>query len=116
LGVKLDAVKKIESGHATTNFAKLANLARAIESTPNVILDFPDLTPGKVTDRAVFKAVLEGAFLAFDLPDKEASALGEAALEALNSHVLHSNSTRRRDNARTVAQHEVSKALLSAKR
>ena len=75
VGVTTDAIQRLMRGESVTQYIKLNRLARALNTTPNVILGFND--PG------VILAALEACFDALGLPEDQASLLAETVGQVL---------------------------------
>lgn len=104
-----DNLRKIEAGLAVAQFVKLGELARALKSTPNAILDFKDGS----NEREAFKGLLEAAFVAHGLPLEQARPLSEAVLAVLDSPELRSTGISLEDSARTIGQFVIRQFLNS---
>lgn len=81
IGLSLPAVKKLASGEATGQFAKLKRLAAALETTPNELLG---LSESVLIDRIL--SAVEGTYRKMVGPD-EAKALVQIALEAAEEQI-----------------------------
>ena len=91
------AIGRMENGESTANFAKLTEYCRALNTTPNKILEFPDPPPpprppapeGEIDDERL-RALLEGVLIGIGTPPEEARLLGPAFLRVLRRPQLDS--------------------------
>ena len=99
LNLSVDAVDKIENGKSTAQYAKLAGLAKTLDTTPNDLLG---VTVAPVEHEAV-RGLLEAAFVSLGRPLEQAVPLARAVLKVLERRALHSSGNPLRDTARTLA-------------
>jgi transcriptional regulator with XRE-family HTH domain len=102
LGIGPDAVRKMEGGVSLSSYVKIIELAKALGTTPNEILDFPE-SSDRLTDREIFQGLMEGSFMQRGLPLAEAEALATLVLEVIDRPAVRSEGTSPRQNARTLA-------------
>jgi transcriptional regulator with XRE-family HTH domain len=76
LGLSLPAVKKLASGNATIQYAKLKKLALALDTTPNQLLGFNERVPENG-----FIAATEGALRMMGLDSLQAAELAQLVCE-----------------------------------
>ncbi len=92
-------VEAIRKGKNVANYAKLAELATVLKSTPNEILGFPI---GE--NREVVIGLLQGMAIALGKPLEQAVPLADIVAAKLDSPSVRSNHTSPRDSARTLAE------------
>lgn len=80
LGVKEDTLKKIRAGKSNLQYAKLAQLAVVLRTTPNRILGFEG-----GADRELLKGALEGTYAALGHPVAEAEEFALVFLGMLDT-------------------------------
>ncbi len=81
LDLSIAAIKKLERGEATIQFAKLARLARTLNTTPNELLGFPNSV---AVDR--LRAVLKSLFVVLNIPRQDAETLLDQIEEILTKN------------------------------
>lgn len=82
MGISEDALRKTMQGNSAKGYAKLARLARALQTTPNDMLGFPPSQPSGVLDPARLSGVIETlAERMSDLDEDEIRSLVRVVLE-----------------------------------
>lgn len=99
LDLSVTAIHRIESGESTIQFAKLAEIARVLATSPNTILDFPELAP----DRDLIKGLLQATLVSQGMPLEQARPLSAAALEVLDRPELRNTGMSLEDSARAIS-------------
>jgi DNA-binding Xre family transcriptional regulator len=101
IGISEAALDKIRQGKSTTQFAKLAQLAAALNRTPNELLGF------NTGERDILTGALQGAFEGLGEDQMRAQALADIVLGVIGTHEAGDPSPNPRERARSIAKYLV---------